>query len=519
MTGNKYMTALLWKFLGLSKDTAAASTMKTATTAAETVRLRKIFSFVEDVHCLTLYGEKDRQRSAVTELVGFGFDQFRFVAGYDRYSPEVEAAYASGMVAEFPNCFRCNQLDCGKEECNNTLIEPQVGNFLSFLRIFREIAASQSHVHMVVEDDLRFLPYDVDVLQMLFSLQSEQMQRLTGPEPVLIRLANPRPAVLQELDKTYPQPTLVPDCNVPSNPAFIINRSFAKLALDHFEKITHTSDNYIHQQLARYAHCLTLHPPLVDHKSGKGLVHGTIHPRAMKAKTRLEPNSSVHIKHTLVADFAIIGSPRCGTAYSANLLSVLGLPIGHERLAEAGIASWMFAVKDVDLPFGEDLYARNSRFVYPKTIGLVYRDHDSALPSLLIENSKNIQSYEFRRKWIYKLLGTDLNEFLDQEVRAMASFIYWYKICLQRDPKFVIRLSYLTEDARAVARRLGFNAETIADELISAPVNAQKKYHGHVFKKRPVDVGACMARLPDELMQELAAVQHAVDALASTQRG
>jgi hypothetical protein len=43
-------------------------------------------------------------------------------------------------------------------------------------------------------------------------------------------------------------------------------------------------------------------------------------------------------------EFLILGVGRSGTGYISKLFSNLGYPIGHEKMGEYGIASWLFAV-------------------------------------------------------------------------------------------------------------------------------------------------------------------------------
>jgi hypothetical protein len=189
----------------------------------------------------------------------------------------------------------------------------------------------------------------------------------------------------------------------------------------------------------------------------------------------------------------------------------------HEEMGSEGIASWLFAVKDINLPFGKGKYARSSKYVFPKKVGLVYRAPESAIPSLIIENAKNIQSYEFRKKWIKIFFNINLDAFADEEIKALASFVYWYKICLSRKPEFVLRLYNIVEDARVIAGLLNLNTDALKEQFVSLPVNANKRYLGHTFSKRSIDFNALLMRLPSTLKSDLEKLAQDIDVIVNAQ--
>ena len=52
--------------------------------------------------------------------------------------------------------------------------------------------------------------------------------------------------------------------------------------------------------------------------------------------------------------FKIIGHPRCDSGYIANVFGKFGFSVGHERLLDNGIYSWMLAVDDDHIPWGDN---------------------------------------------------------------------------------------------------------------------------------------------------------------------
>ena len=47
----------------------------------------------------------------------------------------------------------------------------------------------------------------------------------------------------------------------------------------------------------------------------------------------------------------VAGHPRSGTGYMAQLLSSMGLQVGHEVVREHGISHWQFAQKTDKVPY------------------------------------------------------------------------------------------------------------------------------------------------------------------------
>jgi hypothetical protein len=184
-------------------------------------------------------------------------------------------------------------------------------------------------------------------------------------------------------------------------------------------------------------------------------------------------------------------------------------------LGKNGISSWMFAVSDIDLPFGKDLYARNSWFVYPLNIALVFREAEKAIPSLIVENAKNIQSYSFRRKWINYYFSVDVNSFVDSDVRALATYVYWYKICLLRSPNLILRLNNIDNDIQRIAKKLLFFGTKSPVKISHEPIHSKKPYHKYIFKKPDIDFQDLIARSPVTLREKLSELNNEIQNLAS----
>ncbi|WP_142995652.1 GT-D fold domain-containing protein [Zobellella denitrificans] len=212
--------------------------------------------------------------------------------------------------------------------------------------------------------------------------------------------------------------------------------------------------------------------PLI--KSGRSDVQGYI-----TTDFRTHRNINLHLNHQLAKrqptsnpssyKVQLIGHPRCASGYVAGILSNCGIRLGHEKFARDGICSWMHAVRDCHVPWGNAPYT-DLKF----EMMLAYaRSPIKSIPSIAMENCK-ARSFSFRRYHIYDLEGVDIAEFGTSLERAIASYVYWYRIVLRNTLAGVIRVECLEEDLIGLLPRfksIGFNLNE------SDVLNARK---GHV---------------------------------------
>jgi len=461
-----------------------------------------IWSAFEEVFCLTLEGDVERQRHAAAELCRAGLHRFKFLEGIGPASRDVADAYQDGIVHSFPPCFRCGNLQCGNTECNNTLIPQQVACFLSFMKLFRIAVNSVSDRFLLFEDDLKFSEYFQDLAEAALTPNRLLELGFYGAEPCLIGLGRGKsPTENWNFDGSF---EFIPDRKLPQNPCFAFNRPFAEMALARFDRISHTVDVFIHYELSESSRHFSLEPSLAyELSTSTGDLPSRIHPKAI-AFENASNNSEIpalareayaqHIKHTLCIPLAVIGSPRCGTGYMAHALRQYGLDIGHEMIGRDGISSWLFAVRDTDLPFGGCVFSRNSKYVFPRQTIAVIRDARNAIPSLILENTKNIQSYAFRRRWILKKHDIDIDSFRDDFTRALAAYTFWYRIVLENRPTMWIRLEHGHQDLEAL-----FSSACLTHQCESSPselsnlINSNKPYMSQSYEKPLIDFEECFA--------------------------
>ncbi len=474
------------------------------------MRNSDLWASFDEVYCLTLEGDTDRQRHVSAELCGAGLSGFRFIDGIKADSEQVREAFRSRQVQTFPPCFRCGLVACGSEDCNNVLIEPQVGCFLSYLKVFSTAAASNAATFLSVEDDVKFHDYAQPLAAAALGRAKLEALGFFSGEPCLIGLGRgAAPGEAPRFDGGF---EFVSRRKLPQNPCFAFNHAFATLALARFRKISHTADVYIHFELSEDARHYSLEPPLsYELSTSTGALPSRIHPK--RARFENTSNSEEeragardafdkHLKHVRRVPLAVIGIPRGGTGYMAHALGRFGIDVGHEAIGADGISSWMFAVGDVDLPFGAAGHARNSRFVFADTVIAVVRTAPQAVFATQIENAKNIQSYAFRRRWIKRLLDIDLDSFGTDFDRALAAYVFWYRLVMLRGPVAFVCLERAAQDlARLFAARLLPERRTPEAAELGAVVNARKPYFGQVYDPVPDDFPSRL-RAADPFLKE-----------------
>jgi thioredoxin-like negative regulator of GroEL len=139
----------------------------------------------------------------------------------------------------------------------------------------------------------------------------------------------------------------------------------------------------------------------------------------------------------------IIGHPRCGSRYVSQVLTTLGLHIGHERMGQHGTCSWIHTVDERNPPFNAP-YAPPRLF---RTTLAYVRSPADAIPSIMLENT-NADSFAFRRLHIFRKLGADIARWRDPVERAVDSYLCWMKMVELQKPSFTLRVEHLIDDLR-----------------------------------------------------------------------
>ncbi len=162
-----------------------------------------------------------------------------------------------------------------------------------------------------------------------------------------------------------------------------------------------------------------------------------------------------------------------------QLLKSCGLDVGHERMGQDGISSWMFAVEDEENPFALNSLAATRKNKHFGHVIHFVRDPRTAIPSIFRENRHSQRSYEFRRRHILKNYQIDLDDARSEVERALLSYLYWNKLIEEQKPELVLRV----EDAEGSTLRFLKAVNIVAKDLsidLAPPkdINSQKLYQG-----------------------------------------
>lgn len=125
----------------------------------------------------------------------------------------------------------------------------------------------------------------------------------------------------------------------------------------------------------------------------------------------------------------VIAPPRSGTGYAAKCLQSIGFDVGHERLGENGISSWLWAVNCFD----------NARW------GDNYRDIKPDVTIMLNRNViDHIASLAFTASNAFEWMGNYVQYDKEAPVHIQAAQLSdgWRKLCLERKPDHIVRTEY-----------------------------------------------------------------------------
>jgi GR25 family glycosyltransferase involved in LPS biosynthesis len=456
--------------------------------------ITQFFHQFDHVLCLSLKNSLDR-RAHIAELVSqHNINNLKFFDAVHYNDPIVNQYYSNNKVKKFPCCFRCGELSCGDKDCNNTLIPAQVATFLSYVSLWQYIVESKITNVLIIEDDIVLSSTANQHTETYIKQNLHKKSEILCEKPMLIRFG------WALSDEHHLSTKIDFDSNLikMSNPAHAINGSMAKLLLEKFERIDTTVDIFQHRIIANKLNSKTAFPPLFYEMSwSTGEVQSLIHPKQIRldylkaenmqkttefdiAQQQLEQ----HKKHTDVYPILALGHPRCGSGYTASLLSAFKQNVGHEQLLTDGICSWMFAVFD-QYPFAGNDGAKNRDFKYFKHIIHHVRSPLASISSIIRDDNYSEVSNNFRRKHIKINFDIDVNQYDNSIERAVASYIYWNKIIENQNPN----ISFRVEDQQTKLYEYLLNNNLINssidfNSLPSKDINQDKKYKGVHYDKQ-----------------------------------
>lgn len=442
----------------------------------------------DKVWVVSLVASRERREHIRDHLPAVGIRHFEFFDATP--ADDASVAAAKPHVLQYPPCFRCGGLDCGRPDCNNFLTPQQVACVLTYRRLWRAVAEGPHERVLVVEDDVHFHHWTPRVLAWLEQQIAARLIPFSAAQTCLLRLGwalGPD----HDADRTV-------EARVElrmANPCHAITRDFANALVSRAGPIDHTADVYQHRAAPRLGESLTIFPPIASELSFRGQIASTIHPKQahvdfLRAAGREEEADAAaarlrrHVKKKSFRSLLISGHPRSGTGYAAALCRQLGVDVGHERAGSEGISSWMFAVDSDASPYALDEIASTRLALAWRWLVVPVRQLTDAAPSTIRENQYAPPSYAYRRQHVLKNLGVDLDLATSPLDKAVWSLTSWTRILMLQGPDLVFRIEDQSELLRSFLIDKGLAPpEAISVVLDTSPINANKKYKGVTYPK------------------------------------
>jgi len=378
----------------------------------------------DNIYVINLEQCADRKENMINEFKNIGINNYQFFPGIDKSSADVSRVYNSYKVKKFPQCFRCNKNVCACK--NNVITRPQVGNWLSFINIWRDIVSNRYNKVLICEDDIKFTDYAGRVLNK--DIVNKIKDILNSNCPALIRLGWAKCG-----DHKYVKPILKENIVRMANSFHCINNKMAKLLLNKFSTIYHTSDVYIHRDIQKDCQIknFTLFPPLTFGLSSSGDINSTIHTK----------NDPLYIKKLHYRRFLFTAPPQSGLPDVAQFLKNNGIITPNESMGKDGVVSWMLAVDDIEYPFGSIGIDKKDGLImnyYFKNIVHVITNPLYTIPYILLEITKSNKAFNFIKK------HTNIHGKADLET-ASKIFLTWHNLIKKKIPSYTIRLDAVSD--------------------------------------------------------------------------
>jgi len=379
-------------------------------------------------------------------------EYIQFIAATKETDSLVSNAYENNLVTLFPPCFRCHNLHCSCD--NNALFPNQVASFFSHSKIWEKIAAEKSGIYLISDEEYLFGHTSLTTNYFYYWKINTLVKKTlsNSEEPYILKLIKQ-----PQSDKS----------NSEAPCAYAINPKMAQILLKNLNKINTTLNDYI-DTVSKNCIQKTLVLPHISCSHNK-------------------ESSEYHIQKAIHRKLLIIGHPRTGTAYTGTLLNSFGLDIGHEKMGNDGIVSWMFTVKDLFNPFFQDEYAKSRYFTSFEHTIMCVRDPLTAIASIVRENTDAEISLAFRRKHILKEFKIDIAAIESPFEMAIASYYYWSKINLNNKPELIVRIEYDDKKLFEYVEKCGYPVQYISEKLPPKNINSDKKWKGKITPKPKID--------------------------------
>lgn len=232
---------------------------------------KKGFSFFDQIYVINLENCIERKEHIKKEFEKHSIENYQFFKASSKRSKDVSKLEKDSCIAikepvtnleknvslkRYPPCFRCHKDECFCE--NNFLVSNQLGNWISFIKIFEDIVEKGHQNVLICEDDISFYKDASLIMDNVFSDDFFKKNNLSDSDSILIRLEdrnnniNPDPNDVKLIESSIKESDMTNNRELikyMSNACFYVNKNYAIDYLNNLETIDHTSDVFIHCKL------------------------------------------------------------------------------------------------------------------------------------------------------------------------------------------------------------------------------------------------------------------------------
>lgn len=363
----------------------------------------------DNIYVLNLKESSDRKLHIIDEFKRVGISKYQFFEATPYDSDEVKNLTNSPLVKKFPNCFRCNKKRC---DCENNYLTPfQIGNWCSFLNIFKDIIEKQYKFVLICEDDIVFSFQHKRIINSLLSKNSFKFYNINMEIPLLIRLGT---AFNPDNHNSNSSPRFLKNYSL-CNPCFAINRQMAMIYLKFLKIIDYHSDVYFHQKIP---------------KGVKGIQFFTMYPypvyelsfvkEKQKFESLVRPVNA--IRRLEYKDFLFItGNPLLDIC-AKSIIKFLNLDIFSKKNGYNGNLNYFILADEKEKT---KYYFQNKILIYDN----YYDDIKIMYQNIIMNNINMIKIYNLYLVNVNKKNNLTLNLFNDENL--LNNIVIFYKYYLE----------------------------------------------------------------------------------------
>lgn len=379
-----------------------------------------------NIYVINLESCVDRKTHIINEFNRVGIEKYEFFNAIKYDSQEVQELMKSDKVKKFPTCFRCDQIRCYCK--NNILTEFQIGNWCSFINIFKDIIEKKYDFVLICEDDIVFSQQYKRIINKLLSPQSFKKYKIDMAKPLMIKMGA---AFRAENHNSTSSPIFIKNYAY-CNPCFAINKEMAYVFLSNIGVINHTSDTYFHEIIPKMFPAiqhLTMYPyPVYELSFVKGM---------QKFESTVRPNNG--LRRVEYVDFLFLTT---NFLMNVNLFNYFKKTRYNILIDSVGYSGNIHKYILLDENEKRKYYFENKYLIqdnYIDEIKLVYK-------IILNEYNEKKESNYFSQyiKKINELLKVSFTLDYDNLLKSSIYYFYYYVLLLKTVNVEIINISNLT---------------------------------------------------------------------------